>query len=189
MANLPPPGFLPGQTRLAAGSTPHRIQVLRGPAWGGQGGRVLTAGQEGAACSHRVCSRGGLAVGSGPLGPCPEFEASLPRHLALRPLCPGLLQGPWAAWPRDPGYPEVPGITGEAPDRPGTCPPGTPGDRRAEKQGGGQVREFIPRAPRLELRGGSLQRGQATAQRRAAPAPEHRLRPVRAGRQAAPLSL
>ena len=49
VANLPPPGFLPGQPWLAAGHMPHRIQALRGPAQGGQGGRVLTNGQEGAA--------------------------------------------------------------------------------------------------------------------------------------------
>ena len=56
VANPPPPRFPPGQLRLAAGSTPHRVRVLRGPAWGSQGGRVLGAVQEGRraviVCAH-----------------------------------------------------------------------------------------------------------------------------------------
>lgn len=129
------------------------------------------------------------AVGSRPAGPRPESEASLPRHSLCVPPAPASCRGPG-----QPGH--VPLVTQKflgSPEklqtiRPRTCPPGTRGDRRAEKRvvggGAGQTIHSPHPVPGWQVPGeGSGEGAQASSSGPRAQAAPHE------GRQAAPLPL
>lgn len=171
-ANLPPPEFLQVQPQLQQFQHPIAAQNFGSSAGyhrGGQGCLVLMSREEGAAHSHCKCTRDNHMAGSRPA--FPPIQTSIPL----------------AALPSWPGYPEVPEIALEAPRyRQSAFPPGTPGDRRAEKLQTGQ--EFIPCAPNLESWGRPPERGQVTAQSKAALSLKHRPH-LSGGRQTALPSL